>query len=171
MSGPPAANAYRSYCISTTRRLRRGDLVLVELDTYADGYWSDLTRMFVIGEPTSEQQRIFDSVLEAQQEAIKSIKSGVKASDIDGIARNIAGKHGYRKYFPHRLGHGIGLQLHELPVLHPASGDILSPGMVHSVEPGIYIPGFGGIRVEDDILDLERGYEYLSEFDRTLIRA
>jgi len=168
MSGPPSANSWRPFCISTERRIGKEDMVLVELDTYADGYWSDLTRTFAAGKPGQKEREIWDIILESEQEAVDAIREGVKASEIDRIARSLIERKGYGKYFLHQLGHGVGLAFHEPPTLHPASKDILMSGMTHAVEPSICIPGWGGMRVEDNILVQQNEAIYLSDYDRNL---
>ena len=164
-SGPATAEAYK-YVIGNGRRLmRRGDLVMLELDVVADGYSSDTTRTFVVGKPSKKQKELLNAVLDAETSAISAIEPEVSAAEIARISIETIGRHGLSAYLVHRLGHGIGVGVHEpIPALHIESKDILMPGMVHSVEPGIYSPKFGGIRIEDDILDTDRGAVYLSNF-------
>lgn len=168
MSGPSSANSWRPFCISTDRSMKNGDMVLIELDTYADGYWSDLTRTLVVGKPSQKEREVWETVLLAEERAIDSIKGGCKASEIDGVARSTIEEKGYGKYFLHGLGHGVGLAFHEPPTIHPASKDILLPGMTHAVEPSICISGWGGMRVEDNVLVTEKKAVYLSKYDRDL---
>lgn len=168
MSGPSSANSWRPFCISTDKQIKNGDMVLVELDTYADGYWSDLTRTFVIGEPSPKHREIWDLVLLAEKRATDAIHGGVKASVIDAVARSTIEEKGYGKYFLHQLGHGVGLAFHEPPTLHPASEDILLPGMTHAIEPSICISGWGGMRIEDNVLVTEKKAVYLSTYERDL---
>ncbi len=166
-SGPSTAEAYKYVVGNTRRKLRRGDLVMLELDVVADGYSSDTTRTFVVGKPSKKQKALFEAVLDSESAAISSIKPEVSAAEIARISIEAIGRRGLSAYLVHRLGHGIGVGVHEpIPALHLESKDILQPGMVHSVEPGIYGQKIGGIRIEDDILDNERGAEYLSNFDR-----
>lgn len=168
MSGSASADSWRPFCISTDRQIRKGDIVLIELDTYADGYWSDLTRTFVLGEPSPRQSEIWDTVLLAEQRAIDAIHGGARASEIDAVARSTIEDKGYGKYFLHQLGHGVGLAFHEPPTLHPTSKDILLAGMTHAVEPSICIAGWGGMRVEDNVLVTEKKAMPLSDYDRDL---
>lgn len=166
-SGPSTAEAYKYVIGNTRRRLRRGDLVMLELDVVADGYCSDTTRTFVVGKPNKKQRFLLEAVLDSEESAISSIRPGVSAAEITRISNNTIRKHGLYQYLVHRLGHGIGVAVHEpIPALHIESKDVLMPGMVHSVEPGIYGKKIGGIRIEDDILDTEKGADYLSEYPR-----
>ncbi len=166
-SGPSTAEAYKYLVGNTRRKLRRGDLVMLELDVVADGYSSDTTRTFVVGKPNKSQRALLEAVLDSETTAISSIKPDVKAAEIARISIKTIQKHGLGEYLVHRLGHGIGVGVHEpIPALHVESKDVLKPGMVHSVEPGIYGPKIGGIRIEDDILDTKKGSEYLSNFPR-----
>jgi Xaa-Pro aminopeptidase len=164
-SGPATAEAYKYVVGNSRRRMRRSDLVMLELDVVADGYSSDTTRTFVVGKPTKKQRQLLDAVLDAERSAISAIEPEVSAAEIARISIETIGRHGLSAYLVHRLGHGIGVGVHEpIPALHIESKDILMPGMVHSVEPGIYSPKFGGIRIEDDILDTDGGAAYLSNF-------
>jgi Xaa-Pro aminopeptidase len=148
---------------SGTRELKTGDLVTLDFGAKYDGYAADLTRTLVVGNPTSKQKKIYDIVMEAREKAFENIKDGVRASDIDAVARNIIEKQGYGDNFVHSLGHGLGLAIHEPPTLSPVSQDILKTGNVVSDEPGIYIVGFGGIRIEDTVLVKKTGAEKLTK--------
>ena len=133
---------------------RQGQIVLVDMGVKLNDYCSDMTRTLFFGKPNEKQIKIYETVLEAQQKAVdyinKCLKSGkeIKAADVDGVARKYIIKKGYPS-IPHSLGHGVGLEVHESPHLSPKSKDILKMGMVFSIEPGIYIEGFGGVRSED----------------------
>lgn len=130
-----------------------GDLVMIELGAVVDGYWSDLTYMGVLGEPTERQREVHNALLEAQLAAMAAVRPGALGSEPDRIARESLAKAGLDQYFPHVTGHGIGLRYHEfVPMLMPGSQVVLEPGMYMSVEPGVYIPGFGGVRIEDNVL-------------------
>lgn len=162
---------YETYLLvpSRSRRIREGDLVMVELATVVDGYWSDLTRTIVVGEPTQKQLEVHKLVLEAQEAAIEAVKPGAPARDVDLAARRVIEKSGYGEYFIHITGHGIGLRYHEfIPLLHPQANERLEPGMVFSVEPGIYIPNWGGVRIEDIVVVTETGAKVISTFSRQL---
>jgi Xaa-Pro dipeptidase len=166
-SGPSTAEAYKYVVGNTKRKMRYGDLVMLELDVVADGYSSDTTRTFVVGKPNKRHRALLEAVLDSESSAIADIRPGVSAAEIARRSIEVIQKHGLSKYLVHRLGHGIGVAVHEpIPALHVESNDRLKPGMVHSVEPGIYSKKFGGVRIEDDILDTERGTEYLSNFPR-----
>jgi Xaa-Pro dipeptidase len=166
-SGPSTAEAYKYVVGNTRRKMRRGDLVMLELDVVADGYSSDTTRTFVVGKPNKRQTSLLEAVLESESTAISAIKPGVSAAMIAQISIDVLRRRGLGEHLVHRLGHGIGVGVHEpIPALHIESKDVLKPGMVHSVEPGIYGAKIGGIRIEDDILDTERGSEYLSNYPR-----
>ena len=167
VSGPSTAEAYKYVVGNSRRKFKRGDLVLLELDVVADGYSSDTTRTFVVGKPNKKQRSLLEAVLDSESNAISSIKPEVSAAKIARISIDVIRRHGLGEYLVHRLGHGIGVGVHEpIPALHAESSDFLKPGMVHSVEPGVYGPKIGGIRIEDDILDTEKGAEYLSNFPR-----
>lgn len=165
MSGKNSAEAYKMYNVSTEKKLKTGDLVLIELNVNVEGYWSDTTRVHVLGVPSKAQKRLFDAVIEAQQVAIDKIKDGVPASEVNDAASDVVRRYGLEKYLRHRLGHGIGCSLHEpIPALHHASKHILRANMIHSVEPGLYDPDLGGVRIEDMVLDTEHGAERLNKY-------
>jgi len=134
------------------RRLQKGDLVTMDLGAAVNGYCSDMTRTVVIGRPNDEQKRIYSAVWEAQQRAVESLVANQKGKRVDSIVREVLDKHGLRKFFLHGTGHGVGLEIHEAPSLGQRSKDVLKPNMVVTVEPGVYIPNFGGVRIEDLVL-------------------
>lgn len=164
MSGANSANSWRPFCISTNKPLAEGEPVLVELDAFTDGYFNDLTRTFVVGEPTDKARKIFTAVKEAVNHVTRSVRPGVRARDLDALSREVLTEHGYGEFFIHQLGHGIGLQFHEPPTLHPASDDVLEEGMVFAIEPGVYIPGWGGVRIEENLVVTADGYKSLCPF-------
>ncbi|WP_092922753.1 M24 family metallopeptidase [Romboutsia hominis] len=139
----------------TTKKLKKNEAITIDFGVVYQGYQSDMTRTISIGKPPKIIQEIYDVVLKAQLSAIESIKQGMKASDVDKIARQIIENHGFGDYFNHGLGHGIGLGDGEVPTLNQRSDDILTEGMVMSCEPGIYIPDVGGVRIEDDIVIID----------------
>ncbi|NIO70890.1 MAG: M24 family metallopeptidase, partial [Anaerolineae bacterium] len=135
---------------STQRVVNEGDIVMVELATVVDGYWSDLTYVSVAGKPNDRQREVYNKVLEAQQAAAQQMRAGVSFSGPDSAARKVLDEAGLGEYFVHITGHGVGLRYHEfIPFLMPGATGTLEAGMVSSVEPGVYIPDFGGIRIED----------------------
>ena len=136
--------------------------MVVDLGATCEGYVSDMTRTFVVGRPEPWQERIYAAVREAQLTAIEAIRAGVRACDVDAVARNLIAKAGYADQFVHSLGHGVGIEVHEQPRLAPGVEEELRAGYVITVEPGIYLPGRGGVRIEDTVLVLEEGREVLT---------
>lgn len=148
---------------STAHRVEAGDIVMVELATVVDGYWSDLTYVAVAGDPTPRQREVHNAVLEAQQAAAREMRAGAGWADPDTAARKVLREAGLAEYFVHITGHGVGLRYHEfIPFLMPEARGTLQVGMVASVEPGVYIPDFGGIRIEDNVAVGENGPVFLS---------
>lgn len=164
-----SAVGYRPNEISTCRKLREGDVALLELGVVADGYWADRTRVRVAGNATDEQIRVFETVRHAQEAAIASIRPGVRAAQVDEAARSIIRDHGYGAFFPHITGHGLGFRYHESsPKLARGVNQALEEGMFTSVEPGIYGARLGGFRIEDDVLVTVDGQEVLGPFRKIL---
>ena len=167
-SGPNTIEGW-FYPVSSARVIESGDLVVIELGTVVDGYWSDLTRTVAAGGKASSRQReLYDRVVEAQQASFRAARPGVLGKTADAAGRELLARAGLGEYFAHHTGHGIGFRYHEpIPSVHPASSDVLRAGHVHSIEPGIYAPEFGGIRVEDIAVVHDGGAEFLSrrEFD------
>lgn len=151
------------------RLLAEGDAVTVDLGGIVEGYCSDLTRNPFLGRPAKELERVYQVVLEANQAAIAAIRPGMTGVEVDAIAREIIDTAGFGAYFGHGLGHGVGLEIHEAPRLSPMADDTpLVEGNVVTIEPGVYIPGLGGVRIEDYILLGRDGAEVLSSFPREL---
>ena len=144
------------------RRIAEDPLLLVDWGARGTLYRSDLTRVLVTGKISPKLRRVYGVVLKAQQKAIKAIRPGAIASDIDAVARKEIANAGFGKYFGHGLGHGIGLDIHEEPRLSTANHTALKAGMVITIEPGIYLPGWGGVRIEDDVLVTAKGHEVLT---------
>jgi Xaa-Pro aminopeptidase len=144
------------------RKIREGDLVVVDVGATYKSYRSDMTRTFVAGKPSEKQKKLYQIVKAAQEKAFEAVKSNVKAADVDGVAREVIADAGYGDYFVHGLGHGVGLEVHEPPTLSPDSKDVLAEGNVVTVEPGIYLVGYGGIRIEDTVLVQRNGAEKLT---------
>ena len=145
------------------RKIREGDLVVVDLGAKYKFYCSDITRTLVAGKPSDKQMRLYQIVQKAYEKAFETIKPDAKGSDVDGAGRKTIEEAGYGEYFVHGLGHGVGLEVHEPPTLSISSKDILAAGNVVTDEPGIYLIGYGGIRVEDTVLVTKTGAEKLTE--------
>ena len=133
-----------------------------------DGYCSDGTRTFATGEPGEEAREVYEVVLEAQQAALDAVRPGAKGEDVDAVAREVIDDAGHGERFGHGLGHGVGLEVHEAPRLSPRSDDVLDAGEVVTVEPGIYLPGELGVRIEDLVVVTEDGYRNLSTLPKEL---
>lgn len=141
-------------------------LVTVDLGAIYEGYASDCTRTFATGEPSPELIRAYDVCLEAQERALAAVGPGVRGGDLDAIARGCIGQAGLGEYFGHGLGHGVGLDIHEAPTARPGSTDVLQPGTTITVEPGIYLPGVGGCRIEDLCVVTADGFDVLTGFTK-----
>jgi Xaa-Pro aminopeptidase len=151
------------------RKLRAGDLVTMDFGAKVDRYCADVTRTVAIGRVTSKQRKIYDVVLEAQVRALAAIRAGAAAKDVDSAARGYITDRGYGKNFEHGLGHSIGLQVHDGAGFGPKSQLELKPGMVMTVEPGIYLQGWGGVRIEDDVVVTESGHINLTKAPKELL--
>ncbi len=156
------------HAVPTERRVCESDFILVDWGADEGLYRSDLTRVLVTGRLSAKFERIYNVVLKAQSKAIAAIRPGAICETIDGIARRVIAKAGFGRYFGHSLGHGIGLDVHEAPRLAAKCKTVLRPGMVVTVEPGIYIPNWGGVRIEDDVLVTRKGHEVLTTVPRRL---
>lgn len=150
------------------RKLQKGDLVLFDLGVVHKGYCSDITRTLALGEPGEEQKKVYDIVLAAELAALNAVKPGVTAAELDGISRGVIEEAGYGEYFTHRLGHGLGISVHEFPSLHGSNDMKMEAGMVFTIEPGIYVPGKVGVRIEDDLAVTEDGVEVLTKYPKEL---
>jgi Xaa-Pro aminopeptidase len=165
------ASGYRSafpHANCSDRKLENGDLVVIDLGVRYKNYCSDISRTCTVGSPSSEQEKLFQIVLNAQQKAIELIRPGVKAGEIDEAARELIRRAGYGDFFVHSFGHGIGIEVHEYPSISSGGKDIIELGMVFTAEPGVYIPNFGGCRIEDMVLVRDEGYELLTYAPRNL---
>ena len=147
---------------STDRALSRDEAVLIDAWDKPEGYYYDITRSTFFGRPSDEYRRVWDTVLEAQGAAIDRAGPGVPCSEVDAAARRVIERAGYGEFFTHRLGHGLGIDVHEPPYMVAHETTLLEPGMTFTSEPGIYLPGRFGVRIEDDIVCTERGAESLS---------
>ena len=162
-------NASDPHHVNSNTKLKRGDCVLIDMGCVWKSYCSDMTRTRFFGEVTEERRKIYEIVKEANEKAKAMIRPGVRFCDIDATARNIISDAGYGEYFTHRLGHGIGLTEHEPEDVGPVNEHEVRPGMVFSIEPGIYLPGNFGVRIEDLVIVTEDGCECLNNDSRELI--
>jgi Xaa-Pro dipeptidase len=158
-SGPTSAFPHGS---NLERTIREGDFVVVDLGATYKFYRSDVTRTFIASKASEKQARIYDTVKLAHEKAFEAIKPKVAASEVDRRARSVIEQAGFGEFFVHNLGHGVGLEVHEAPILSPDSKDILLAGNVVTDEPGIYLPSFGGVRIEDTVLVTKNGAEILT---------
>lgn len=154
---------------SSARTVGAGDFLLIDFGAVSGGYCSDITRTFVVGKASTEQRDIFEIVREGNATASGAVRGGIRGKDADAVARDYIGRRGWGEEFGHSLGHGIGLEVHEAPRLSKASEAPLPVGAVVTIEPGIYRPGWGGVRIEDDVLVGAQGSEVLTTFARELI--
>jgi len=150
------------------KAIEKGDFVLFDLGVVYEGYCSDITRTFVFGSVSEEQKEIYETVLQAEEAAIQASKVGVEVGKIDRVARNVISEAGYGKYFTHRIGHGLGIDVHEYPSMHTNNTLQLEEGMCYTIEPGIYMPHIGGVRIEDMIFITKKGAESLTKFPKHL---
>lgn len=155
--------------VASEKILEKGDFITLDFGAFYKGYCSDITRTVVLGKPNSQQQEIYDIVLEAGKRTLSALRAGMRGKEADAIARDYITEHGYGDAFGHSTGHGIGLEIHENPRLSKTSDDLLAPDMVVTVEPGIYLPEFGGVRIEDDVRITENGCEILTHSPKELI--
>jgi len=154
---------------STKKLIAQNDFLTIDFGCTYQGYCSDMTRTIAFNQPKQELIKIYNIVKEAQEKGIKAIKPGVSTKEIDAICRNYITAKGYGKYFIHSTGHGLGIQVHEFPRVSPYCDYKLAENMIITVEPGIYIPNLGGIRIEDDILVTKNGYQILTKANKDLI--
>jgi Xaa-Pro dipeptidase len=163
--GPNGANPH---ALPSERKLQAGDLLVVDWGAAVGGYISDLTRTFAVGEVEAEYRKIHRIVLEANAAGRQAGRAGAPCAAVDQAARDVIRRAGYGEYFTHRTGHGIGMEAHEEPYLRGDNVQLLEPGMVYTVEPGIYLPGRNGVRIEDNVLITAGGVECLSDMPREL---
>jgi Xaa-Pro aminopeptidase len=154
---------------ASEKPLEVGDFVTMDFGAQVDGYNSDLTRTIVVGEATDRHREVYGQVLLAEMAALDFMKPGVRAADVDALARRILDEKGLAQYFGHGLGHGLGRVVHDTGRMNATSDDILVPGQVWTVEPGAYIPGFGGVRIEDDVVVTETGIDILTSAPKELL--
>jgi len=162
------ANAASPHGNPGETKIRKGDLVLFDLGVVVDRYCSDITRTVAYGDINDKQKEIYDIVLKAQLAAIEASKPGATAAEVDLTARRIIADAGYGEYFPHRLGHGLGIGVHEYPSMTETNQLVIEEGMVYTIEPGIYVPDVAGVRIEDDIYITADGAKILTKFPKEL---
>lgn len=162
-------NGSLCHAIPGERKLRRGDMITMDFGCKFGGYCSDMTRTVALGEPSSEMRRVYDTVLHAQEMCEEAVAPGKNCFDIDKMARDYIDSQGYAGRFGHGLGHAVGIDIHENPRFSPTCHDTLVPGVVITVEPGVYLPGVGGVRVENTVLVTETGHEALTTAPKQLI--
>jgi len=165
LTGPKSALPHGT---PNDRQIREGDFVLFDLGVVVNGYCSDITRTFVYKHASKQQEAIYEAVRKANEAAIQSAKPGVRIGDVDLAARQVIQDAGFGDYFTHRVGHGLGLDIHEAPSMNSQNTALLKAGMVFTIEPGIYLPEVGGVRIEDDVYLDETGPLVLTSFPKEL---
>ena len=158
-SGPNGAQPHAEI---TDRVFEDGDLVTIDFGVMLGGYASDMTRTFMLGDPSGTQKSIYESVRRAQAAGVAAVKAGVACAEVDAVCRDLIAADGYGEYFIHTTGHGVGAEVHEDPRLAAASDAVLEAGMVVTIEPGIYIEGLGGVRIEDTVVVTETGCQVIT---------
>ncbi|MBN2057655.1 MAG: aminopeptidase P family protein [Candidatus Saganbacteria bacterium] len=159
-SGPRSA---RPHCFASNKKLKRGELVVVDFGALYNGYRSDITRTYIIGKPAPKQKKIYGLVKKAQARAVRLVRAGQKCSEVDRAARRLIDRHGFGGNFRHSTGHGVGQRIHEAPKISPRNYHRLKAGAVITIEPGIYIKGWGGVRIEDMFLVTRQGCRRLTK--------
>ncbi len=154
---------------ASDKLIQSGELITIDFGALKDAYHSDETVTIACGEPGVREREIYAIVKEAHDLAIQQVRPGLSCKDLDEVARAYIRNHGYGEYFGHGLGHGVGLEIHEKPTLSPRSETVLEEGMVITIEPGIYIPGFGGVRIEDTLVVTANSYRILTSVDKQLL--
>ena len=162
-------NSAIPHAVPTDRVIRNGDLLVVDWGVYVDGYPSDITRTFAVGQIDPELQRIYEVVRLANEAARRAVRPGVTGREVDRVARDVIEDAGYGEYFIHRTGHGLGLEVHEPPDMSPTNDQPIAPGNVFTIEPGIYLPGRGGVRIEDNVVATADGSRTLTTYGRELV--
>ena len=156
---------------ATDKVVEEGDLITFDFGAIYKGYHSDITRTVAVGDITDRQRFIYDSILGCNEHIEDYMKAGMKACDVDKEARNFLKERELDTYFNHALGHSVGLEIHESPVLAPRDASILQVGMTETVEPGVYIPGVGGVRIEDTVVIEKDGLSILTKFPKKFLRV
>ena len=164
-SGPNSAFVH---AVPGERKLQAGDLLMLDFGARFRGYVSDITRTFVLGGIDPELAKVYEVVKNANQAGVSAVQPGLKCQQVDSAVRSVIDASGYGEYFIHRTGHGIGLDEHEAPYISSDNKQLLQPAMTFTVEPGVYLPGKGGVRIEDNVVVTQDGVEVLSSFPREL---
>ena len=167
-SGPNSARAHHR---PSARRVEKGDFVIIDFGAVVDGYRSDMTRTVIIGEPTDEQQRVYDAVAGAQAAGVAAVTGGIAANEVDRACRDFITERGWGDRFVHGTGHGVGLDIHEAPWVNTRTTATLHAGHVVTVEPGVYLPDFGGVRVEDTVFVMPSGCRPLTHTAKDVVVA
>lgn len=154
--------------VASDKLIEEGELVTLDFGALYNGYISDITRTVAVGEPSEQMKEVYEIVLAAQKRGVEQIRPGMKASEADQVVRDVIVEKGYGEAFGHSTGHGIGLEVHEMPALSSRNDTVLQCGMTVTVEPGIYLPGIGGVRIEDDIVLTETGNRRLTKSSKEL---
>ncbi len=171
MSGEHSALAGGAYARTRDRALRGGDLVLIHCNSYVDGYWTDITRTYMLGAPSPRQREIHEAIFAARAAALAAIRPGARAADVDAAARGVLTERGFGPYFTHPTGHNVGfsaISAESPPRLAEGSADVLEPGMVFNVEPAVYLMDYGGVRHCDVVTVTKGGAEVLTPFQATV---
>ncbi len=162
-------NTSMPHGVPSDKPVKRGEFVLLDFGAVVDGYHSDMTRTFCVGEPDDEMRKVYDIVLEAQKRGIAAVKAGIKGCELDAVARDYITSQGYGGQFGHSLGHGVGIEIHENPYAGASSDEVLPENSVVTVEPGIYLEGRFGVRIEDFVIVKENGCENMTLAEKKLI--
>lgn len=162
-------NSALPHGLATDKKIEPGDFVTLDFGLKYRGYCGDMTRTVIVGSANDKQKKIYSIVLEAQLAGVKAAKSGILAKELDKVARDIIESYGYGREFGHELGHSMGLRCHEIPMVGDYDNTILKPGMIVTIEPGIYIPGWGGCRIEDTVVIEENGCRILTQTSKELM--
>ena len=162
-------NSSMPHGVPSDKKIENGDFVTMDYGAVCGGYHSDMTRTVAVGNVSAEQKKVYDTVLKAQLAALEAMRPGVRCADADRAARDVIAAAGYGEFFGHGTGHGVGIEIHEEPRVSPTAADILEAGNVVTDEPGIYIPGRFGVRIEDMVLITENGFENLTKAPKELI--
>ncbi|MCK4422278.1 aminopeptidase P family protein, partial [candidate division WOR-3 bacterium] len=155
---------------ASLKKVKKGEFITLDFGTYYNGYASDMTRTVFLGTPSNKDKKIYDTVYYAQKRAREAVEEGIKLKYLDEVARDYIKKSGFGEYFSHSLGHGVGLDVHEAPIVSYKNNDgIIEKGMVFTIEPGIYLPGYQGVRIEDTVAILDKKIKILTNSKRELI--